>query len=616
MKAIKNIWGWAVALLAATTLSSCGNEEADYTPADAVETMQVYFPSSSPDSYVLSSGENSFDITIMRVKTEAAADVPLSVSGTEGLYEFPSSVSFAAGSATSKVTVKYDPNNMEYNHTVNITVSVGGDSYTTPYGIADYTFSAYVTPWNDWELFGTGTYTYVNFWSGEDTGLKCYRRSSLVDPNLYQFRIDNVMNGINLLINYDAETNACSVAEQFIGYVHDSYGNVYCADALTYWRDIKGQGATYEDFPSNFNPELGRFTIYMAYFVPAGTFGYDPEYFQLDGYEQPDYNLQAEYRGHYIDQNNVDNAIIYVNKGADVDLYRTTILKGSYSQDELVDVALKMVEGDESIAFDEYTESSNLLYPLTEGDNYTFLAVAMTKSGEPVNVALTEFEFFPVGQESPWESLGMCEYTDDVVMPLYTENGDVCTYAVEVLEHKEKPGLFRLKNPYGKAFPFYEYAQSYPSSDVLVEIDATDPHAVTIPLQSLGLDLGDGLLGIWCAAAYEMEGGKSKEEVAQAGLFGTYANKTITFPKKALFLVVGNKLYYANTNEAFKVDMTNLQPATAATRAQIRQAAKFARNLTNPTFSLDKKPLNFVKINSTKMDNETYIQQLTPKATR
>ena len=172
MKAIKNIWGWAVALLAATTLSSCGNEEADYTPADAVETMQVYFPSSSPDSYVLSSGDNSFDITIMRVKTEAAADVPLSVSGTEGLYEFPSSVSFAAGSATSKVTVKYDPNNMEYNHTVNITVSVGGDSYTTPYGIADYTFSAYVTPWNDWELFGTGTYTYVTFFEGEDTGLK------------------------------------------------------------------------------------------------------------------------------------------------------------------------------------------------------------------------------------------------------------------------------------------------------------------------------------------------------------------------------------------------------------------------------------------------------------
>lgn len=85
--------------------------------------------------------------------------------------------------------------------------------------------------------------------------------------------------------------------------------------------------------------------------------------------------------------------------------------------------------------------------------DYTFMAVGMSKAGELLKIAVTEFEFFPAGQESPWQSLGMCQYTDDVVMSNCTEEAETCTYAVEILEHKEKPGLFRLKNPYGEAFP-------------------------------------------------------------------------------------------------------------------------------------------------------------------
>ena len=79
---------------------------------------------------------------------------------------------------------------------------------------------------------------------------------------------------------------------------------------------------------------------------------------------------------------------------------------------------------------------------------------------------------------------------------------------------------------------------------------------MTIPYQTLGIDLGDGELGIYPLGAYYMDGGYSKEQVAAAGMFGTYANKVITFPvaKTVLLAIIGNDLYNASWSSAFKVE--------------------------------------------------------------
>ena len=113
---------------------------------------------------------------------------------------------------------------------------------------------------------GIGTYTYTQFWEGDDEGLVISKSSA---DNTY--RIGNWGGGTNFEFTWDPSTNQCKVAEQFTGYTHDSYGDVFVSDLPSYSDEV-----TYDD------PETKTFTFILIYYVSAGYFGMGPETFNVE----------------------------------------------------------------------------------------------------------------------------------------------------------------------------------------------------------------------------------------------------------------------------------------------------------------------------------------------
>lgn len=198
-----------------------------------------------------------------------------------------------------------------------------------------------------------------------------------------------------------------------------------------------------------------------------------------------------------------------------------------------------------------------------EAGKYTVVAVTYNENEEVQLHNALIFDFEPAGKPNPWVSLGNCGYTDDFVFTSYFETesaDDVASYPVEIYENKEQPGMFRLQNPYGPE-SFYGEVEGavFADGNHNIVINATDPEGVYIELQSTGLDLGDAEIGIYSMAGYYLDEGKTLEEVKVAGVCGTYKNNIITFPKEALAIVLGEKMYKANIYGAWKIDMNALQ---------------------------------------------------------
>lgn len=142
----------------------------------------------------------------------------------------------------------------------------------------------------------------------------------------------------------------------------------------------------------------------------------------------------------------------------------------------------------------------------------------------------------------PMVLLGTGYWTDDVVGPLFGLN--TTTYPVEVYENLKAPGYIYLKDLYTNAFKqtlideFGIAEESIPTWETsYFAIKVEDPTAVEIPAQYIGLDIGDGEMGIWSLST------------------GTLENGIISFPAKGLAIQDNDGAYYANNNGATKLYM-------------------------------------------------------------
>lgn len=154
---------------------------------------------------------------------------------------------------------------------------------------------------------------------------------------------------------------------------------------------------------------------------------------------------------------------------------------------------------------------------------------------------------------SPWNSLGECMYTDDILTSVY--GIDNVSFPVEVQESGTTPGLYRMKNVYHQDSPFYSFYNFSDgrgtSENYYIIINATDPTSVTIGSQPLGFSLdGFGDLGV---ATYKVTP-------------GTLVNGIITFPKNGLALILSpERAVAANINGLFKLMLPGaIEPATVA----------------------------------------------------
>lgn len=100
-------------------------------------------------------------------------------------------------------------------------------------------------------------------------------RTAVEDENVKQVKVSNwgadflSNDGVDFIIDWNAETNDCRVAPQATGYFYDTY-DVLVGD-ITAWQGMDYQ----ENFPCTFDPETATFSLCLAYYVPGvGAFGY------------------------------------------------------------------------------------------------------------------------------------------------------------------------------------------------------------------------------------------------------------------------------------------------------------------------------------------------------
>ena len=136
-----------------------------------------------------------------------------------------------------------------------------------------------------WSLVGIGDYTYTIFFVDEDEepaidpDLELYRSDS--DPTRY--KIEHWGYDVDFYFTMD-EDGAIMVDDQYIGYDHPSYGEVWVDDLVDYTGSPNYGVSEYED---------GVFYFAVVYYVDAGEFGYDYEYFELTETAEASYSLAS-----------------------------------------------------------------------------------------------------------------------------------------------------------------------------------------------------------------------------------------------------------------------------------------------------------------------------------
>lgn len=432
------------------------------------------------------------------------------------------------------------------------------------------------TQWSEWEFVNTGTYTYTQLWDTEDPERPVYVRSSLVDDTQLQVKVENVMYGIDLIIDYDSTTGLCHIGEGYTGYDYETYGSVYFSDLNTY------TGTS--DYPSYYNEETGLFTLWLVYYVPGvgrfGDGGY--EYLQLDGYTQPDYSIDIEYLG--CDGN---TASFYITKGADVSTYKCAITTGTLGKKAALSMARDIIDG--NIAYTEFDESGYHDFHLTEVGEHTLVIVSFDETGASQTYYWYNFSTSSTNQDSQWESLGMATYREDIIAGLYgIEN---LVYEVEIQENTETEGLYRLVNPYGPAYGYNSEGYYDDSENHYMVIDAQDPAKVKISEFYTGLDFGHGEIGVMSMVDYLWWFGEGTTEEEVLPYYGKLENGVITFPSKSLVAILDNGLYYANSNGLFAVALPDYNIPDYYYAPAAAPAQRVIKGIHNEAKAIDRAPL-------------------------
>ena len=221
------------------------------------------------------------------------------------------------------------------------------------------------------------------------------------------------------------------------------------------------------------------------------------------------------------------------------------------------------------------------------GSNFQIIVVVLA-DGNIKTIANDSFEYYGPGG-NPWKSLGTGLYTDDVILPMFYENGTPATYEVEILEHSENPGLYRIMNPYAKSVhPAGD--DDYAPEGMYIEVNATDAEGVYIQQQSLGMDWGYGEMSFVTHGARYLAS-NDFETVKGAGYLGKVEEGVITFPVFAAsngvnyqgIFYMGGSGYYAGMNG--KVEIVLPGANTFARNMAIAKANTTKREMAKKAFS-------------------------------
>lgn len=123
---------FAAVALVCTTLVACEEKFVEYDPAAMESTAQVYFSKDTATTFDILQAEQ-VEIPVMRAVTAGALDVAITATVDEahqGLFNIPSSVSFADGENAATLVITFDPADLEYGESYPITLQIAADKIT------------------------------------------------------------------------------------------------------------------------------------------------------------------------------------------------------------------------------------------------------------------------------------------------------------------------------------------------------------------------------------------------------------------------------------------------------------------------------------------------------
>ncbi|MBR3829715.1 MAG: hypothetical protein IKJ52_00540 [Muribaculaceae bacterium] len=564
MKKINLILGALVCLFA---FSAC-TDEVDYTPASPESANGVYFPSTSQASVALKSDANTYDVQICRTDTAAEQTVQLTVetNDTVGALQIPNTVTFAAGQSSANLTINYDFAKMGYANEFAIQISID-PAVASTVGLSSYAFTVVVP--EPWKSLGMATFTDTFFFLDS---YKVEVQQNELNPNYFRlvypyheaFEVDddgywggpweNTDEYMNLYLLQPGETlgDATITQEDLVyfdpfctGWNNPNYNdivNIYHPVTFAKYQDE--QYFTYNKVVSYQENGLPAIIQLAPYYYMDNTGGWDNT--QNDGMVTivfpgvvvKDYSVGIEYAGRFTNASDETFADFNVAMGEDV----ASVKVGMALTSDPNAVVAGILNG--SIEAVEITEAGTVRYPMATPGEYIAVAISFDAEGNPQEAAMAEFEY--VGGAGPvWNSLGMGQYTEGFVCSLF--NVQPVSYVVEVQECEDKPGLYRMVNPYGEAYPYNQAGDWDTSKDYYLEINAEDPEGVYIEAQKLGFDWGYGMFSA-SSYAYMLMANYDLETIKAAGYCGKLQDGVITFPTQGLLVTMESEdgWYYAN----------------------------------------------------------------------
>ncbi|GEM_PF-2052447 len=617
MKLYKSLFLAAIAAVG-TLVSSCSEDGVYETYKGGASGAPVTYSFNNKVANYTYMPDDSIEdvkVTVTRNKTDIAYTLPLKVKVSDAsLVVVGDSVVFAAGVNTAELNIHLTRDlNMGESAVVELSIDPG--EYGIPvvekpseldenadsaaqaeYNKALAAYNEYTTKMADYKM--TTTVTMMRDYSWTAVGTATFRDDALatiygMDPCVAEAEMDKCdqVEGYYRLVNpygakfplnekgmYDADNTYYLYIHaedpDFVYILPQSTGATWNSGDGTFWlADFAG----YYIAKGN-SPELVKSKGYGGKLADGvitwatkgmicgfnGDMGYYANtnglyYIAMPGVKVKSYSAEVTYKGVFVDKSGKTEVVgslaldgdaseAYVTvraKGDDASAVADAILTGNLE-------AEKFKSGDFQIPFDAAELGSDL----------QIVAVVVDEDAVQA-IATCNFEYSAGG--SKWVSMGMGQYTDDIVTTAYFKDAKPVTYEVEVFQNPEKPGIYRIMDPY--ALGVYPYAQAFKESGLTIpnkgekylEVNAEDPEGVYIQNQELGVD--DNFSFETIGASYLTQYDFST--VKQAGYLGELKEGVITFPafytdntKTTVFqgyMNVGSSSYYACTSAALQL---------------------------------------------------------------
>lgn len=617
MKILSRILSIALLLPALSVFVSCSEEQDGYVPAPQEKGAQVYFNSDNASSFTVTDVQNTFELSLGRVDTAETASYDLKVVADEAtlpLFNIPGAVAFEEGEAFAKIACTANTTEMEYDKTYTVKVCVANAQDATLYGMDTLTIS--VTCPAPWKSLGKAKFA-ENFLDGSGTYYDVEIQQNELAPNTFRLVEPYAEILGDIAVDKYLEFSILPEGYDFDGMILDAEYVVFKDYNTGQWNSNYAEDI-YALHPYRFGrtPDKWTYNVVLDYQENGlpGEVSLAPLYYLFNegggwdkttantisilfpGYVKADYSASVDFAGIFTAKDGAVYATGNLALGADASDVKAIVMPADADAAAVADA----IAAGELETVD--VEAGRIEVPFNAeelgGNNFQIIVVVLA-DGAVKSVASTSFEYFG-GGANPWQSLGTGFYTDDVLVPLFYEEGTPVTYEVEILEHTENPGLYRIMNPYAKSVhPLGD--DDYAPEGLYIEVNATDAEGVYIQQQSLGMDWGYGEMQLVTNGARYLASNPF-ETVKGAGYLGKVVDGVIAFPTFTqsngttyqAILYMGESGYLAGMNS--KMEITLPGANTFARNMAIAKANTTKREMAKKSFSGAKASLKLKKL--------------------